>query len=155
MDVNSTQVFIAGDVNFDEYTLYHQLLKTKPAKITLESAQQDKDSECEDEPPKVTVQPPKAMVQPPKAAALPRAINPIDDLDYDPPPPPETPPPKPRRSGRTAANVSIAMMIEQGPKTYCTALDAEDAKQWKEPIGKKVALMERTYRQGSGINGKS
>jgi len=106
-------------------TLYHQLLKTKSTKFAFEPAEQDKDSEIEDEPPKppkAMIQSPKAKVQPPKATALPRAINPIDDSDDDltPPPetpPPEIPPPKPRRSGRTAANVSIAMMIEQGPKT--------------------------------------
>jgi hypothetical protein len=34
------------------------------------------------------------------------------------------------------------MMIEQGPKTYRAALDAEDAEQWKEAIGKEVASME-------------
>jgi hypothetical protein len=94
----------------------------------------------------------KAKVQPPKSTTLPRGINSIDDSDDDltpppetPPPetpPPEIPPPKPRRSGRTAANVSIAMMIEQGPKTYRAALDAEDAEEWKEAIGKKVASIE-------------
>jgi len=152
MDVSSGRVFIARDVKFDESTLYHQSLKTKPAKITLEPAEEDKDSDIQDEPPKVTVQPPKAMVQPPKTAAVPGAINPIDDSEDDLTPPPETPPPetppaetpppKPRRSGRTAANVSIAMMIEQGPKTYRAALDAEDAEQWKEAIGKEMASME-------------
>jgi len=155
MDISSGRVFIARDVKFDESTLYHQLLKTKPTKIAFEPAEQDKDSEIE-EPPKVVIQSPKAKVQPPKAAslprALPRAINPIDDSDDDLTPPPETPPPetppaetpppKPRRSGRTAANVSIAMMIEQGPKTYRAALDAEDAEQWKEAIGKEMASME-------------
>jgi hypothetical protein len=152
MDVSSGRVFIARDVKFDESTLYHQLLKTKPAKIAFEPAEQHKDSEIEDEPPlvqspKAVIQSPKAKVQPPKAAALPRAINPIDDSDDDLTPPPETPPleippPKPRRSGRTAANVSIAMMIEQCPKTYRAALDAEDAEQWKEAIGKEMASME-------------
>jgi len=33
-------------------------------------------------------------------------------------------------------------MIEQGPKSYCAALDAADAEQWKECIGKEVASME-------------
>ena len=33
-------------------------------------------------------------------------------------------------------------MIEQGPKTYRAALDAEDAEQWKEAISKEVASME-------------
>jgi len=87
------------------------------------------------------------MLQPPKATPLPHAINPIEDLDDDRPPPPETPPPetpspKRRRSGRTAANVSIAMMIEQGPETNHAALDAKDAEQWKEAISKEVASME-------------
>jgi hypothetical protein len=107
MDVNSGRVFIARDVKFDESTLYHQLLKTKPAKFAFEPAEQDKDSEIEDEPPKpkatsqppkAMIQSPKAMIQPPKAAALPRAlpraINPIDDSDDDLTPPPETPPPE-------------------------------------------------------------
>jgi hypothetical protein len=72
---------------------------------------------------------PKAKIQPQTTPRLPSAINPIDDLDDDLTPPPETPPaetppPKCRRSGRTAANVSIAMMIELGPKTYRAALDA-------------------------------
>jgi hypothetical protein len=91
------------------------------------------------------IQSPKAKVQPPKAAALPRAINPLGHSDDDLTLPPETPPPetpKLRRSGRTAANGRIAMMIEQGPKTYRAALDAEDAGQWKEAIGKEVASME-------------
>jgi len=150
MDVNSGRVFIAQDVKFDESTLYHQLLKTKPTKIAFEPAEQDKDSEIE-EPPNVVIQSPKAKLQPPKAAALPRAlpraINPIDHSDDDLTPPPETPPaetspPKPRKSGRTAANVSIAMMIEQGPKTYRAAFDVENAEQWKEAIGKEMASME-------------
>jgi hypothetical protein len=34
------------------------------------------------------------------------------------------------------------MMIEQGPKTYRAALDAEDGEQWKEAIGKEMASME-------------
>jgi len=152
MDVSSGRVFIARDVKFDESTLYHQLLNTKPAKIAFEPAEQHKDSAIEDEPPvvqslKAMIQSPKAKVQPPKAVALPRAINPID-YSYDdftlPPetPPPEIPPPKPRRSGRTATNVSIAMMIQQSPMTYRAALDAEDAEQWKEAIGKEMASME-------------
>jgi len=142
-------------------TIYHQLLKTKPAKITFEPAEQDRDLDNEEppKPPKATVQPPKAviqfltaMVQPPKASALPGAIDPIDDSDDDLTPPPETPPPDtppadtpPRmliRSGRNAAIVSIAMMIEQGPETYRAALDADDAEQWKEAIGTEVASME-------------
>jgi len=138
MHVNSGRVLVARDVTFDESTLYHQLLKTKAAKIMLESAEQDEDSEIEDKPPmppKDMVQPPKAMIQSldarvqlPNAAGLPRGINPIDDSDDDLTPPPETPPPespppetpplKPRRSGTDAAKIRITMMIEQGPKTY-------------------------------------
>jgi len=161
--ISSGRVFISRNVKFDESTLYHQLLKTKPTKFAFKPAKQDNDSEIQDKPPKpkATVQPPKAMIQspkakiqPPKAAALPRVINPIDDSDDDLTPPPETPPPetpppetpatetpppKPRRSGRTAANVSIAMVIEQGPKTYRAALDAEDAEQWKGAIATEVA----------------
>jgi len=34
------------------------------------------------------------------------------------------------------------MMIEQGPKIYRAALDAEDAEQWKEAISKEMASME-------------
>jgi len=154
MDISSGRVFIVRDVKFDEFTLYHQLLKTKPTKRAFEPAEQDMDSEIEDLP-KVMIQSVKAKVQPPKAAALPRAlprvlpraINPFDDSDDDltplpEEPPPEISPPKPRRSERTAANVSIAMMIEQGPKTYGAALDAEDAEQWKEAIVKEMASME-------------
>jgi len=33
-------------------------------------------------------------------------------------------------------------MIEQGPKTYHAALDAEEAEQWKEAITKEEASME-------------
>ena len=143
-------MFIGRDVKFDESTLYQQLLKTKPTKIAFKPANQDKDSENE-EPPKVVTQFLKAKVKPPKAAALPCAlpcaINSIDDSNDDLTPPPdtppaETPPPRPRRSGRTAANVCIAMMIEQGPKTYRAALDAENTEQWKEAIGKVAASME-------------
>jgi len=101
---------------------------------------------------KAMVQSQKPKEQPPKATALPRAINPIDDPHDHLTPPPETlppeappaeiPPPVARTSGRTAANASIAMMIEQGPETYRAALDAEDAQHWKEAIGKEVASME-------------
>ena len=42
-------------------------------------------------------------------------------------PPPETS--KLRRSRRIASNISIAMMFEQGPETYCAAVNAEDAEQ--------------------------
>jgi len=93
-----------------------------------------------------------AQLLPPKAIALLPAINPIDVLDHDLTPPPETPPPatplaetpppKPRRSGRTAANISIAVMTEQGPKSYRAAMDAEDAEQCKEAISKEGASME-------------
>jgi hypothetical protein len=120
MDFNSGRVFIARDVKFDESTLYHQLLKIKSTKFSFEPAKQDEDLEIEDEPrtpPKAMRPSPKAKVLPPKATALPLAINLIDDSDDDLPPPPgttppespppEIPPPKPRRSGRTAANVSI------------------------------------------------
>jgi len=134
MDLNSGRVFIACDVKSDESTLYHLLLKTKPTKIAFKPAEQDEDSEIE-EPPKLVIQ-----------------SHPIDDSDDDltpppetPPPetpPPEIPPPKRRRSGRTAANVSIAMMIERGAKTYHAALDAEDAEQWTGAIGKEMASME-------------
>jgi len=33
-------------------------------------------------------------------------------------------------------------MIEQGRETYHAALDAKDAEQWKEAIGKEMASME-------------
>jgi hypothetical protein len=69
------------------------------------------------------------MVPPQKASAWPHAINAIDDSDDDLTQPPETRPPKPRRSGRTVANVSIGMMIQQGPKIYRAALDEEDTEQ--------------------------
>jgi hypothetical protein len=38
--------------------------------------------------------------------------------------------------------MSIAMMIEPGPKTYQIALNADDSEQWKEAIGKEMASME-------------
>jgi len=86
MDVSSGRVFIARDVKFDESTLYHQLLKTKPTKIAFEPAEQDKDSEIEERH-KVVIHSPKAKVQPPNAAPLPRglsrAIHPIDNSDDD------------------------------------------------------------------------
>jgi len=62
MEVNSGRVFITPDVKFDESTLYHKLLKTKPVKITLEPAEQDRDSEIGDEPPKAEIQALKAIV---------------------------------------------------------------------------------------------
>jgi hypothetical protein len=34
------------------------------------------------------------------------------------------------------------MMIKPGPKTYCAALNSEDAAQWKEAIRKEVSSME-------------
>jgi len=34
------------------------------------------------------------------------------------------------------------MVIEQGPKTYRAAFDAEDGEQWKEALGREVASME-------------
>jgi len=151
MDIGSGRVFIARDVKFHLSTPYHQLLKTKPAMITLKPAEQNQDSEIEDEPPKpkfkvkppkVIIESPKAMVEPPEEAALRRAINPIDQSDDDLVLPPQSPPPKPRRSIRNASNVSIATMIKQGPKTYHAALDAEEAEQWKEAISKEVASME-------------
>jgi len=85
---------------------------------------------------------PQAMVQPAKPAALASAINPIDDSNDDLSLPAETPPPMTTRSARTAANISTAWMIEQQPKTYRPALNAEDAEQWKQAIGKEVASME-------------
>jgi len=149
MDLYSSRVFISREVKFDESTRYHQLLKTKSTKFAFEPAEQHMDSEIEDQPPvvqppKAMIQPPKVQVQPPRPTASRHAIIPIDDSDDDLTPPPETPPLatlRPRRSRRTAANVSIAMMIEQGPKTYRATLDAEDAEQSKEPIGKEMASM--------------
>ena len=46
------------------------------------------------------------------------------------------------RKGASTANISIAMMIEPGPKTYQAAMEAKDSNQWKEAIGKEVASME-------------
>jgi len=74
----------------------------------------------------------------------PHEINPIDHSDDGVTPPPETPPaesppPKPRKTRRTAPSVSTTTMIEQGPKTYRAALDAEETEQWKEVIDKEVA----------------
>jgi hypothetical protein len=117
-----------------------------------------------------------ANVQPPNATALPHGINPIDNSDSDltpppetpppeiPPPetpPPEIPPPQLRRSGSTAGNVNIAMVIEHRPKTYRAGLDAEDAAQWKEPMGKEMTSMEchevftfvETVPEGASMSG--
>jgi len=33
-------------------------------------------------------------------------------------------------------------MIEPGPKTYKIALNVNDSEEWKEAIGKEMALME-------------
>jgi hypothetical protein len=86
-----------------------------------------------------------AMVQTRKATAMPWAINPIEDSDDNLTPLPKSLPPeapKLRRSVRTAANISIAMIIEHGRKMYLAALNAEDAEQWKKAIRNKVALIE-------------
>jgi hypothetical protein len=79
-----------------------------------------------------------------KATGWSGAINPIDYSDDDLTPPQETPPSETlplihRESGRTAADIHKAMMIEHGPEMYSAALDAEDAEYWKETIGKEVA----------------
>ena len=86
-------------------------------------------------------------------------INPIDHLDDDLSPPPDSPEPdqvlkafqgnlkstapdssSETRSGRST--ISMAMMIEPGPKTYRAALDSENDEQWKGVIGKEVSSME-------------
>jgi hypothetical protein len=126
---------------------------TKSTNCAFKPSEQDKDPDIEDEAPKPPIIQPskaviqylKAKVQPLKAATFPPAINPIDDSDNDLTPPPETPAPetpKFRRSGRTAANISRAMVSEQGRKTYHAALDAEDAEQYKEAISKEMVSKE-------------
>jgi hypothetical protein len=124
-------------------TIYHHLLKTKPAKIAFDPVEQDKNSEIGEERPmvqclkaavqlpKAMIQSPKAKVQHPKSAALQCAIIPVDDSDDDLTRSPETPPSdmpplKHRMSGRTAGNVSIAMIIEEGPRIYHASLDVEN-----------------------------
>jgi len=104
---------------------------------------------------------PVPSVQPPqqRLKARPLPSNPIDDSDDDLSPPPDSLEPNRMlkelqsdvklivlasssrtRSGRST--ISMAMMIEPGPKTYRTALNSEDANQWKEAIGKEVSSME-------------
>lgn len=73
---------------------------------------------------------------------MPRALNPIHYSDDDLTPLPATPSPLPRRSVTTGDNVSIAIMIEKGPKTYRSALNVEHALKWKDAIGKEVESRE-------------
>jgi hypothetical protein len=160
MDISSGRVFMARDIKFDESTLYYQLLKFQQrTKVILEPAEpSDNHSWVEQPPEQVTVQQKKT--------------DPIDDYeDGDLTPPPETPEPSEisgtpeptsrmirelqsnlknsnpastsrTRKGASTANISIAMMIEPGPKTYKAAMEAEDSDQWKEAIGKEVTSME-------------
>jgi hypothetical protein len=68
MDVNFWRVFIARDIIFEESSLYHLLLKTKPTTLAFEQAEVDKDLEIEKSP-KLVIQSLKAKVQRPKAAS--------------------------------------------------------------------------------------
>jgi hypothetical protein len=68
-DISLGRVCIARDVKFEESTPYYWQLKTKPTKIAFKPATQEKDSDIEEEPPKlpnITVQLPKALIQSPK-----------------------------------------------------------------------------------------
>jgi len=46
------------------------------------------------------------------------------------------------RSDCPEPSLTLAMMTQYGPKTYCTEVNAEDTEQWNEAIGMKVASME-------------
>jgi len=148
MDITTGRAFIAQDVKFDEAILYHQLL-SQPTKLMLEPA-----SELPSGEPAPPGEPPQQLLK-----AKPRPINPIDDSDDDLSPPPDSPESDrmlkelesdlkmtaPATSSRTLSGRStiiMAMMIEPGPKTYCAALNSENADQWKEAIGKEVSSME-------------
>ena len=140
---------MARDIKFDESILYHQLLRTQPTKLMLEPARELQSGE-----PISPVEPPQHLLK-----AKPRPLNPIDDSDDDLSPPPDSQEPdrmlkdlqsdqkstalassSRTRSGRSS--ISMAMMIEPGPRTYRGALNSEDAEQWKEAIGKEVSSME-------------
>jgi len=155
MDISSGRVFMARDVKFDESTLYYQLLKSQRTEVILEPAEPPSNNQ-------------PWFEQPPKKAMIKFKKDPIDDYeDGDLTPPPETPEPETpaptsrrvrelqsnlndtnpastsqTRMGASTANISVAMMIEPGPKTYKAAMEAEDSDQWKEAIGKEVASME-------------
>jgi len=140
---------MARDIEFDESIHYQQLLRSQSTKLMLEPA-----SELQSGAPAPQVEPPQQLLK-----AKPRPINPIDDSDDDLSPPAASLEPDrmpkdlqsdlkctaPASSSRTRSGrstISMAMMIERGPKTYHAALNSEDAEQWKEAIGKEVSSME-------------
>jgi len=153
MDISMGRVFMARDIKFDESILYRQLLRSQPTKLMLEPASELQSGEPAP-PVEAPHEPPQQLI---KAKA--RPINPIDNSDDDQSPAPESPEPDrmakqleselkstaPASSSRTRSGmstISMAMMIEPGPKTYCSALNSEDADQWKEAIGKEVSSLE-------------
>jgi hypothetical protein len=162
MDIHSGRVFIARNVKFDKGTLYYQLLKTSnQPKIALEPGKNPRTDDLISNPiPSQVAQRPVAQ-QPSQVAQKPKtqAINPIDSDDESLSPPPETrestpaphtrgdgPASRTRSGGRgpsssSSAKVSIAMMIEPGPKNYRAALNADDSDQWKEAIDKEMNSM--------------
>jgi hypothetical protein len=153
IDISTGRVFMARDIKFDECNLYHQLLRTQSTKLMLEPASELTSSE-----PAPPIELPHEPAQQ-LSKAKPRPINPIDDSDDDLSPLPETPEPdrilnelqsnlkstalaSSSRTWSGRSTISMAMMIEPGPKTCRAGLNSEDAKQWKEAIGKEVSSME-------------
>jgi hypothetical protein len=142
---------MARDIKFDESILYYKL-RSKPTKLVLKPARELQSGEPAPpvEPPH---EPPQQLIQ-----AKPQRIDPIDDTDDELSPPPDNPEPDrllkdlqshvkltaPATSSRIRSGMStmtVAMMIEPGPKTQRAALNSEDADQCKEAIGKEVSTM--------------
>jgi len=74
---------MARDIKVDESIFYHQLLRSQPTRLMLDTASvlQSGPSAPPDEPPQHLLK------------AKPRPINPIDDSDEDLSPPPDSPEP--------------------------------------------------------------
>jgi hypothetical protein len=155
---------MARDVKFNEIILYHQLLKTSnQLRIILEPTE-----ESPNDPPSPII---PSYAKPFKSIELPATgrIVPFDDWDDDSLSPlPETQESTPtpannrmiqklksnmnwsglasksqtRGGGKSDSKISIAMMVQPGPKTNKIALNADDSEQWKEAISKEMASME-------------
>jgi hypothetical protein len=138
---------MAWDINFDEFIIYNQLLRSQPMKLMLKPASELPNGE-------LVFEPAQHLLK-----AKPRPINPIDDSDNDLSPPPHRPDsdgilketqsdpkwPTPVSSSRTRSGshtITNAMIIEPGPKNYLATLNSEHEEQLKEAIGKEVSSME-------------